>query len=145
MMVITHFIAKSRGSTAITGLPSASDAFKGAILALLTVVILLGRIYSGKHSDADRSCRCGGLLCLVSRDGGLSGVKGLDIFHIFSRIVINSCGLSEHLSFPPLQSLVGLSRGEGSSATRRLHVVVDHQQTSCSTHHEYPFSYPWEC
>jgi tripartite ATP-independent transporter DctM subunit len=92
MMVITHFIAKKRGfyKDRRATLKEFFDAFRGAFLALLTVVILLGGIYTGVFTPTEAAA-IAALYALflgvfVYRELGLR-----DIFQIFSRIVI-SCG-----------------------------------------------------
>ena len=92
MMVITYFIAKKRGfyRDRRASLKEFFDAFKGAFLALLTVVILLGGIYSGVFTPTEAAAVAAFyalfLGIVVYRE-----LKVRDIFQIFSRIVI-SCG-----------------------------------------------------
>jgi tripartite ATP-independent transporter DctM subunit len=92
MMVITHFIAKKRGfyRDRRATLKEFFDAFKGAFLALSTVAILLGGIYTGVFTPTEAAA-IAALYALflgtaVYRELGLR-----DVFQIFSRIVI-SCG-----------------------------------------------------
>jgi len=92
MMVITYFIAKKRGfyKDRRATLKEFFNAFRGAFLAMLTVVILLGGIYTGIFTPTEAAAiaalyaLCLG--CFVYRELGPR-----DIFQIFSRIVI-SCG-----------------------------------------------------
>ncbi len=92
MMVITYIIAKKRGfyKDRRATLKEFFDAFRGAFLAILTVVILLGGIYTGIFTPTEAAAiaalyaLCLG--CFVYRELGPR-----DIFRIFSRIVI-SCG-----------------------------------------------------
>ncbi len=92
MMVITHFIVKKRGfyRDRRATLKEFFDAFGGAFLALLTVVILLGGIYTGIFTPTEAAAIAAlyalFLGVVVYRELGLR-----DIFQIFSRIVI-SCG-----------------------------------------------------
>ena len=92
MMVITYFRAKKRGfyRDRRASLKEFFDAFKGAFLALLTVVILLGGIYSGVFTPTEAAAVAAFyalfLGIVVYRE-----LKVRDIFQIFSRIVI-SCG-----------------------------------------------------
>jgi len=92
MMVITHFIAKKRGfyKDRRATLKEFFDAFRGAFLAILTVVILLGGIYTGIFTPTEAAAIAAlyalFLGCFVYRELGLR-----DVFQIFSRIVI-SCG-----------------------------------------------------
>ena len=92
MMVITHFIAKKRGfyRDRRATLKEFFDAFKGAFLAILTVVILLGGIYTGIFTPTEAAAIAAlyalFLGTVVYRELGLR-----DVFQIFSRIVI-SCG-----------------------------------------------------
>jgi tripartite ATP-independent transporter DctM subunit len=92
MMVITHFIAKKRGfyRDRRATLKEFFDAFKGAFLAILTVVILLGGIYTGIFTPTEAAAIAAlyalFLGTVVYRELGLR-----DVFQVFSRIVI-SCG-----------------------------------------------------
>lgn len=92
MMVITYFIAKKRGFYKDRGatLKEFFDAFREAFLAMLTVVILLGGIYTGIFTPTEAAAIAAlyalFLGCFVYRELGLR-----DVFQIFSRIVI-SCG-----------------------------------------------------
>jgi tripartite ATP-independent transporter DctM subunit len=91
-MVITYLIAKKRGfyKDRRATLKEFFDAFRGAFLAILTVIILLGGIYTGIFTPTEAAAiaalyaLCLG--CFVYRELGPR-----DIFRIFSRIVI-SCG-----------------------------------------------------
>ena len=92
MMVITHFIAKKRGfyRDRRATLKEFLDAFKGAFLALTTVVILLGGIYTGIFTPTEAAA----IAALYALFLGTVVYKELglrDVFQIFSRIVI-SCG-----------------------------------------------------
>jgi tripartite ATP-independent transporter DctM subunit len=92
MMVITHFIAKKRGfyRDRRATLKEFLDAFKEAFLALSTVAILLGGIYTGVFTPTEAAAIAAlyalFLGTVVYRELGLR-----DVFQIFSRIVI-SCG-----------------------------------------------------
>jgi tripartite ATP-independent transporter DctM subunit len=92
MMVITHFIAKKRGfyRDRRATMREFFDAFKGAFLALLTVAVLLGGIYTGVFTPTEAAAIAAlyalFLGIVVYRELGLR-----DVFQIFSRIVI-SCG-----------------------------------------------------
>jgi tripartite ATP-independent transporter DctM subunit len=92
MMIITYFIAKKRGfyKDRRATLKEFFDAFRGAFLAILTVVILLGGIYTGIFTPTEAAAIAAlyalFLGCFVYRELGPR-----DIFRIFSRIVI-SCG-----------------------------------------------------
>jgi tripartite ATP-independent transporter DctM subunit len=92
MMVITYIIAKKRGfyKDRRATLKEFFDAFRGAFLAILTVVILLGGIYTGIFTPTEAAAIAAlyalFLGCFVYRELGPR-----DIFRIFSRIVI-SCG-----------------------------------------------------
>jgi tripartite ATP-independent transporter DctM subunit len=92
MMVITFFIARKRGfyRDRRATFSEFIDAFKGAFLALTTVVILLGGIYTGIFTPTEAAAVAAlyalFLGTVVYRELGLR-----DVFQIFSRIVI-SCG-----------------------------------------------------
>jgi tripartite ATP-independent transporter DctM subunit len=92
MMVITSLIARKRGfyKDRRATLKEFFDAFRGAFLAILTVVILLGGIYSGIFTPTEAAAIAAlyalFLGTIVYRELGLR-----DVFQIFSRIVI-SCG-----------------------------------------------------
>jgi tripartite ATP-independent transporter DctM subunit len=92
MMVITFFIARKRGfyRDRRATFREFIDAFKGAFLALTTVVILLGGIYTGIFTPTEAAAIAAlyalFLGTVVYRELGLR-----DVFQIFSRIVI-SCG-----------------------------------------------------
>jgi len=92
MMVITFFIARKRGfyRERRATFREFIDAFKGAFLALTTVVILLGGIYTGIFTPTEAAAIAAlyalFLGTVVYRELGLR-----DVFQIFSRIVI-SCG-----------------------------------------------------
>jgi tripartite ATP-independent transporter DctM subunit len=92
MMVITFFIARKRGfyRDRRATLKEFFDAFKGASLALSTVAILLGGIYTGVFTPTEAAAIAAlyalFLGTVVYRELGLR-----DVFQIFSRIVI-SCG-----------------------------------------------------
>jgi tripartite ATP-independent transporter DctM subunit len=92
MMVITYFIAKKRGfyRDRRASLKEFFDAFKGAFLALLTVVILLGGIYSGVFTPTEAAA-VAAFYALFLGTVVYRELKVRDIFQIFSRIVI-SCG-----------------------------------------------------
>jgi len=92
MMVITHFIAKKRGfyRDKRASLKEFLDAFKGAFLALLTVVILLGGIYSGVFTPTEAAA-VAAFYALFLGTVVYRELNVRDIFQIFSRIVI-SCG-----------------------------------------------------
>jgi tripartite ATP-independent transporter DctM subunit len=92
MMVITHFIAKKRGfyRDRRATLKEFFDAFKGAFLALLTVAVLLGGIYTGVFTPTEAAA----IAALYALFLGVVVYRELgfgDVFRIFSRIVI-SCG-----------------------------------------------------
>jgi tripartite ATP-independent transporter DctM subunit len=92
MMVITHFIAKKRGfyRDRRATLKEFLDAFKEAFLALSTVAILLGGIYTGVFTPTEAAA----IAALYALFLGTVVYKELglrDVFQIFSRIVI-SCG-----------------------------------------------------
>ena len=92
MMVITHFIAKKRGfyRDRRATLKEFFDAFKEAFLALSTVAILLGGIYTGVFTPTEAAA----IAALYALFLGTVVYKELglrDVFQIFSRIVI-SCG-----------------------------------------------------
>ncbi len=92
MMVITSLIARKRGfyKDRRATLKEFLDAFRGAFLAILTVVILLGGIYTGIFTPTEAAAIAAlyalFLGTVVYRELGLR-----DVFQIFSRIVI-SCG-----------------------------------------------------
>jgi tripartite ATP-independent transporter DctM subunit len=92
MMVITSLIARKRGfyKDRRATLKEFFDAFRGAFLAMLTVVILLGGIYTGIFTPTEAAAIAAlyalFLGTVVYRELGLR-----DVFQIFSRIVI-SCG-----------------------------------------------------
>jgi tripartite ATP-independent transporter DctM subunit len=92
MMVITFFIARKRGfyRDRRATFREFIDAFKSAFLALTTVVILLGGIYTGIFTPTEAAAIAAlyalFLGTVVYRELGLR-----DVFQIFSRIVI-SCG-----------------------------------------------------
>jgi tripartite ATP-independent transporter DctM subunit len=92
MMVITFFIARKRGfyRDRRATLKEFFDAFKGASLALSTVAILLGGIYTGVFTPTEAAAIAAlyalFLGTVVYRELGVR-----DVFQIFSRIVI-SCG-----------------------------------------------------
>ncbi len=92
MMVITYFIAKKRGfyRDRRATLKEFFDAFKGAFLALLTVVILLGGIYSGVFTPTEAAA-VAAFYALFLGTVVYREIKVRDIFKIFSRVVI-SCG-----------------------------------------------------
>jgi tripartite ATP-independent transporter DctM subunit len=92
MMVITHFIAKKRGfyRDRRATFKEFFEAFRGAFLALSTVAILLGGIYTGVFTPTEAAA----IAALYALFLGTVVYKELglrDIFQIFSRIVI-SCG-----------------------------------------------------
>jgi tripartite ATP-independent transporter DctM subunit len=92
MMVITYFIAKKRGfyRDKRATLKEFFEAFRGAFLALSTVGILLGGIYTGVFTPTEAAAVAAlyalFLGTVVYRELGLR-----DVFQVFSRIVI-SCG-----------------------------------------------------
>jgi len=92
MMVITHFIAKKRGfyRDKRATLKEFFEAFRGAFLALSTVGILLGGIYTGVFTPTEAAAVAAlyalFLGTVVYRELGVR-----DVFQVFSRIVI-SCG-----------------------------------------------------
>jgi tripartite ATP-independent transporter DctM subunit len=92
MMVITYFIAKKRKfyRDRRATLKEFFDAFKGAFLALLTVVILLGGIYSGVFTPTEAAA-VAAFYALFLGTVVYREIKVRDIFKIFSRVVI-SCG-----------------------------------------------------
>jgi tripartite ATP-independent transporter DctM subunit len=92
MMVITHFIAKKRGfyRDRRATLREFIDAFKRAFLALSTVAILLGGIYTGVFTPTEAAA-IAALYALFLGTAVYRELKVRDVFQIFSRIVI-SCG-----------------------------------------------------
>jgi tripartite ATP-independent transporter DctM subunit len=92
MMVITYFVAKKRGFYRDRRAPLKEffEAFRGAFLALSTVWILLGGIYTGVFTPTEAAAVAAlyalFLGTVVYRELGLR-----DVFRVFSRIVI-SCG-----------------------------------------------------
>jgi C4-dicarboxylate transporter, DctM subunit len=92
MMVITHFIAKKRGfyRERRATVKEFFEAFRGAFLALLSVAILLGGIYTGVFTPTEAAA----ITALYALFLGAAVYRELglrDIFQIFSRVVI-SCG-----------------------------------------------------
>ena len=92
MMVITYFIARKRGfyRDRRATLKEFWEAFRGAFLALSTVWILLGGIYTGVFTPTEAAAVAAlyalFLGTVVYRELGVR-----DVFRVFSRIVI-SCG-----------------------------------------------------
>lgn len=92
MMVITFFIARKRGfhRDRRADFKEFIDAFKGAFLAILTPVILLGGIFSGVFTPTEAAA----VAALYALFLGIFIYRELNVhnlFQIFSKIVI-SCG-----------------------------------------------------
>jgi tripartite ATP-independent transporter DctM subunit len=92
MMVITHFIAKKRGfyRDKRATLKEFFEAFRGAFLALSTVGILLGGIYTGVFTPTEAAA-VAALYALFLGTVVYRELGPRDVFRVFSRIVI-SCG-----------------------------------------------------
>lgn len=92
MMVITFLIARKRGfyKDRRATLKEFFDAFRGAFLAILTVVILLGGIYTGIFTPTEAAA-IAALYALFLGTVVYRELGPRDVFQIFSRIVI-SCG-----------------------------------------------------
>jgi tripartite ATP-independent transporter DctM subunit len=92
MMVITYFIARKRGfyRDRRATLKEFWEAFRGAFLALSTVWILLGGIYTGVFTPTEAAA-VAALYALFLGTAVYRELGFRDVFRVFSRIVI-SCG-----------------------------------------------------